>query len=415
MENRIGYAPAEVQFSSERLYRNPLEQQVIHFDKNWRQEGLPYDWFNLDEVGFSLKRQMSLLEGLDSVSKSKWIQQTRRDILGFGLEYLRQGAVFPFEYEIVRTDKGLDLIDPKYGGRRLLDTVDPAERNGVVAQSLQKMQEHLLSGGETAVMVSPDGWTGLKTDKGKDIVYEDTQVYFLKREGDSIVGTTFRTDFSLGEAKEVVRIMTGITLPDNASSIDVVRTVALGSDKNIKPEDAVFSLKKARGEARKEPYKGKSWQNMFDDIKNRDFLYDFDKKIETMIEDFEESVLSDNLPKFDIQKALAATILRISKHSLFEGKHGVSDELSHHSYDRKYADIGYVTYGDVLDKVKELPGCAGGGSSTKSITDRLTSIKDRGYDFDHEGTCAVCNSGPKALGPCEICEDCVVKIEREEE
>jgi len=27
-------------------------------------------------------------------------------------------------------------------------------------------------------------------------------------------------------------------------------------------------------------------------------------------------------------------------------------------------------------------------------------------NFDHEGTCVVCQGGPKALGPCDICISC---------
>ncbi|MEK7571500.1 MAG: hypothetical protein AAB553_04440 [Patescibacteria group bacterium] len=32
------------------------------------------------------------------------------------------------------------------------------------------------------------------------------------------------------------------------------------------------------------------------------------------------------------------------------------------------------------------------------------------YSFDHEGTCVVCNSGPTAVGPCEICVPCDAKM-----
>lgn len=59
------------------------------------------------------------------------------------------------------------------------------------------------------------------------------------------------------------------------------------------------------------------------------------------------------------------------------------------------------------------------GSCPSSGSDTLSEFhskfnKNRGYDFDHQGTCAVCNSGPKLLGPCEICEECVINIEEKE-
>lgn len=35
------------------------------------------------------------------------------------------------------------------------------------------------------------------------------------------------------------------------------------------------------------------------------------------------------------------------------------------------------------------------------------------YSFDHEGICVVCHQGPKALGPCDICEECDKKLQNE--
>lgn len=64
---------------------------------------------------------------------------------------------------------------------------------------------------------------------------------------------------------------------------------------------------------------------------------------------------------------------------------------------------------EVRQAVGGCPGKSGSGSDSPFSVSEFG--KDRGYDFDHEGTCAVCSSGPKALGPCEICEDCVIKIE----
>lgn len=64
-------------------------------------------------------------------------------------------------------------------------------------------------------------------------------------------------------------------------------------------------------------------------------------------------------------------------------------------------------------------GCGSSGSLNKDKNSPFSvsefGKKDRGYDFDHQGTCVVCQSGPKALGPCEICEQCTVKIEKEED
>lgn len=68
---------------------------------------------------------------------------------------------------------------------------------------------------------------------------------------------------------------------------------------------------------------------------------------------------------------------------------------------------------------KEVRQVAGGcpGKSGADIDSSVFSVSEfsRGYSFDHEGICVVCKSGPKALGPCEICEECTIKIEKEEQ
>ncbi len=406
MESRVGYATREEQLPKERTYQNPLEQQINHFDRNWKQEGLPYDWFNLDKVGFSMKGQMNLLSGLDYDSKTLWAYQTRRDILGFGLEYLREGTVFPFRYEF---DNSGELVEPWYE-KKMKDMVSPNERNGAVLASLTDMENYLRSEkeGAVAVMVSPSGWTGLRADNGESIVYQDTQVYFMRRHLDTVIGTTFRTDFNRAEGRELVKILTGVELPPDASVIDYVRTIALIPGSEHKEEqDMVFDLEKIRGG--KNVYKDKTWGDMFEDLRVRDYLYQFDYITKRRIDEFESYVTSNDLSRFEIQKALAATILIISKDALFgERKTKTEQKFSENSFGRPYYEKSdYVPYGDVLDKVREIPGCAGGGSSAESLIDRLISPEPDKYgerSFDCP-SCGKTNIRPKdeLLKNCQHC------------
>ncbi|MBI2031661.1 MAG: hypothetical protein HYT08_03535 [Candidatus Levybacteria bacterium] len=413
--------PSVFKTEDESLTGNPLAKEIRYFDLNWRREGLPSDWYNLNEIGFSMNGQMNLLQGLDQESKSIWLRQTKRDILGFGLEYLRQGIVFPFEYEVTEVEGERDLIDSEYG-KRLLDTVDKKERDGYVLSSLRIIQEHLLKkDGTSATMVSPLGWTGLKTDRGEDILYQDTQVYFLRRKENTIIGTTFRTDFNFAETREAIRILTGKELPENASVMDYIKTLSLEDSSERHEEDIVFDLLSSRknisGED-KSAYKDKTWRDMFQALKNRNFLYDFDEQVKQMIGEFEDYVVSNNLSKAEIRKALAATILRISKHALF-GQDDREYRYLKTAYHRNkdHLDTRTITYGEVFEKVKELPGCAGGGSKTssiESITDRSISIfEDLGYDFDQPGPCKKCGSDTRC-GPCGICKSCDISIRRKE-
>lgn len=83
-------------------------------------------------------------------------------------------------------------------------------------------------------------------------------------------------------------------------------------------------------------------------------------------------------------------------------------------YSPSYGEIRYLEEKEVRQAGGQCPGKSGSGrkDSAFSVSDFVK--KDRGYEFDHEGTCVVCESGPKALGPCQICEKCVEKIEKEE-
>lgn len=85
------------------------------------------------------------------------------------------------------------------------------------------------------------------------------------------------------------------------------------------------------------------------------------------------------------------------------------------NYDFSYREIRYLEEKEVRQAGGQCPGKSGTdiNDSPFSVSDFVSLNKDRGYDFDHEGTCAMCKSGPKALGPCEICEQCTVKIEKE--
>jgi len=408
-----------IRISGKESLTNLLSRKIRYFEENWRKEGLPPDWFKLNEIGFSMDSQMNLLEGLDKRSKLVWLARTKRDILGFGLEYLRQEVIFPFEYEIKDSYGEVELIDPKYG-KRLLDTVSEKEREGSVKSSLQVIQRHLLKEEESsAVMVSPLGWTGLKTDRKEDIIYKDTQIYFFKRKGNKVVGTTFRTDFNYDETREVIRILSGKQLPQNASVIDYVSAISLDtSSTQRQEEDIVLALFKARrnvGGENQLVYQDKTWRDMFYALSNRNSLYEFDKQIKQIINEFEDYVILNNLSRNEIRKALAVTILRISRHALFNKK---AEEVKEPFLAGGLIeeDTEYIPYGKVFEKVKELPGCAGGGAKAsfiESITNRGVSLsQDFGYDFDQRGPCRRCGRNINC-GPCGICRACDLAIRKE--
>lgn len=345
----------------------PLAGYINYFDKNWYREGLPRNWYQIDDVGFSLKGQMGVLTNPNYPITVR-ADQTGRDLAGFALEYLRQGLVFPFEYHI----KGQELVDKKYGEKKLLDTVKPEERNGAVLMSLSRMQKHLIENpNSAAIMISPLGKTGMTADNGKAIIHQDTQIYHMERQGDKVIGTTLRTDFDLEKAKDLINILTGQKLPSSASAADCVRAIALlGKDTTLnKVENLVGVLEQMSPQF---AYKGKTWTDMRNDLLRRQKLYEFDEAAKQMIVDFKTYYTSRLLTDLETQKALVATFLRVSKYFVEQNIRRV--------YGISSASTIHITQGQILEEVRQLPGCAGGGcnvTSTESITNRVSTFGEQ--------------------------------------
>ncbi len=390
----------------EKYTRNPLIDQIEYLDTHWQEEELPKDWWKVDDIGFSSKRQMRLLDEVEDVGV--WSEQTGRDLLGFGLEYLRQGTVFPFEYKI---EDG-SLVDPKYGNRKMTETVDPKERGGAVLQSLERIQEHLLEKGEgaTAVMVSPPGHTGLTMDDGSRIVYTDTMIIHMQTKGDRVIGTTFRVDMNLPKAKQLIERLTGQVLPDDATPTDCTRAITLldGND-SLSASSLLDAAQDVQGS--RYSYKDRTFNETRLDLQRREELYFFDQITEVKINDFIEYANTGFKTKEQLQKALAATFLGISNHLLIE-KPQIQKErnprvLSIDNYIPKR-----ITMGALISKVKALPGCMGGGrvTSVESIINVPGQVEENWDNkitrkYDKAGPCKQCGA-QVGCGPCGICKTC---------
>jgi len=383
--------------------KSALEEQIDYFNQNYKKEGLPRNWWNINNVGFSMKAQMRLLTEVGD--RTTGANQVERDLRGFCLEYLKQGTVFPFEYEIVNGE----LVDRKYG-RKMLATVDPKERGGAVFESLSLIQNYLLEGGDgaTAVMVSPPGDTGLLMDNGRRIVYEDTMTFHFQKKGNKVIGTTLRTDFDLIKAKELVEQLTGRKLPQGASTIDCVRAIAFRDGENTSSDITTQNLINTLETIQKSRFshKEKTWSQMRRDVERRQELYDFDEKTGEIINEFKEYMLSGEHAELEIQKALAATFLRLSMYFLVDKK------MHYEEVDTAIHQLGNIatrhamTYGQVVEKVQKLPGCAGGSSATAttSITERSATAWD-GKTYDEPGPCRLCGKDVPC-GPCKVCRAC---------
>lgn len=179
-------------------------------------------WWYLEGTGFSVKLQIEKLlkeariKILQGISLSKiiegWTNQTLEDIRGFWQEYICRRLVLPIIIEMVKTNGKIELTCPQYGNQTLIEITSEEERNRAAKDSLEKIADFLIRApaGSMAVLVSPAGWSGLKTSEGKDISYPETQIYayYVERSG-KIKALTIRTDNTLHQNEALVNWLNG--------------------------------------------------------------------------------------------------------------------------------------------------------------------------------------------------------------
>ncbi len=366
------YLQKQDMYESEVIKVQPktLKEYVAFFDKEMRSSELP--WYTLDnKVGFSMKSQMQLLDMKDTSSVDRWAVQTKQDLLGFCLEYLSDKLVYPYKYEEVTLPNGeASLRDTKYG-KDILETTSAKERNGSVLDALKEVKTFFVrEAGDTekpsgkaeqsiAVMCSPLGPSGLETDNGESIHYPDSYWFIFERKGKEIRGVTIRTDFTITECREALRMLTGKVLPEGSLLEDYARALTcIPGEKQKTAFDIVDTLRQARAhvtENTKTVFGDKKWDEVISDMKQGQSLYEFNDKTKDVIKEFEEYVTTNQLSQLDIQKALAATFLRLSK--LFI----LSEE------DQESLTENGELFEEILTRVASIPGCAGGGGGVTAV------------------------------------------------
>ena len=198
----------------------------------------------------------------------------------------------------------------------------------MVLESLGRIQTHLLEAkdGATAVMISPPGETGLVMDDGSKIVYLDTMAFVFQKtvDGDGqarIIGTTIRSDLKINQARELIKNLTGQELPLTATAADCVRAISLanGGD-GVRNATELVNIMQGIGDSQTD------YGRIRHDLGRRRFLYNFDDQVDAIIQGFRDYVLTGFHSRLDMQKALAATFLKLSKYML-DNRRGLSNNL----------------------------------------------------------------------------------------
>lgn len=380
---------------SERLHLNhpetprrerSLQEEINYLRFNYFNEGLPRDWYILPATGFQVDKQTNLLYSqlktedtpVEKFSqKQKWLEQTDRDIKGFIIEYLTEKLVFPIHYTIL-PEEGR-VVDRFYGNKNIEDIVTSEERKGSVKRSMKAVKDFFLSAssGAIVVMTSPSGWSGMKLKNGDPITYPDSQTYIWKKQGNDIWGFTIKTDFYYKEHRELLKRLAYVTIPEEAPVEQYVEaTVGIipGENPEINEiQDVVNIMRDIRFKERKGSlyaFKDRMWAEVYKDLERREELWKYDEKTAEIVQEFKDYFMAHNLTEHEIQEALSVTILRIAK---FLRGDSVNKPRIVSRFDNPVRLLpGFQTYGDVLNDVQKIPGCAGGGNSGNNLVKSIT-------------------------------------------
>lgn len=411
----------------EQLSQNAsLEEHIRYFDRNWQSEGLPTEWYKLGEnVGFSMKSQMTRLKDTSAESLAPWKQESSYLISGFTLEYLSKHVVYPCKYERNPNDP-TKIGDPAYGYTDMVEIISEKERKGSVKQAVREAKAYLENApvGAIVVMTSPFGDTGLQTDDHEAIEYPDSYFFLLHKDGEGkdfhITNYTIKTDFTYAECREVIYQLTGKLLDPTAPLEEYVTAIAKINPEEHEKIKSINDAVKILESVRKTPYiyKNVPFANVYNEIAQGEELYQFSQETQRLKRAFKGFCDRAGYDKLMYQKALAATILLVSEHELRDPHMYKPNVMTVYQHDS--SNISYYprkTFGNVLQEVSERPGCAGGGKKVTSVStmggDRGALVRDSDIlsDSDEPFTCPSCKQ--TADGPVgNTCPNCGLTKEK---
>ncbi|HKB88728.1 MAG TPA: hypothetical protein VKC53_03710 [Patescibacteria group bacterium] len=376
----------------EQLFQNDPGNVFLLKGSGFSMDGQLESWIN------GYKNALDKNESLEKV-RHLLIQKTIQDVIGFYYEYLSKQDIFPINVEFQIDENNQRVVyAPKYS--ETLESVTlPDERGGALIEGVKKAVEIMInSDPETIVILnSPKGWSGL-TREGKEIVYPDNQsyVYWINSEG-NLEALTIRTNIDLETSEKLVGIN-----KDKGSIKDRLKTVVSNPiSKKINGFEGVLDLI--------EQISGQTFDKIRTEIRNKDTLFTLNSDAQKIIDNL-TSFLNENITHLSLQniKILAK---EVGKAVLDLAKQTLTEEKPKSYYSNRYQGIHpHNFYNDGLDqyralaqKVREIPGCNGGGTTESQAMSSVNNIKQIAIESNGK-ICRICGtSDGVACGWCKPC------------
>jgi hypothetical protein len=420
----------------------------------------PKPWYLLPDVGFNVVTQTDQFgtDILKSGPKEEVFQtawgKIEQDVIAFKNEYLAKGLLFPIVLKLQETEEGeeteKEIVASLYGNKPLIDTVDEKERYGTVKQSIKQVALYLKDAapGSTAILASPDGWSGLDQPTGQPITYADSQTYIWRvMEDKSIMGFTVRTDMNLSQNKTFLESF-GTKLDSRRNQKEDIAQItnspiflpAEQGNKVWQFEDVVDKIKEVKSS--QFAYKNKSFEEIYTWLQEPEALWSLDGTTQEFTDQLKlflwDSFKAGTLNRKDAEIALGLTIVKLSQKLLPQPDSNVhikADRQSSQTYNKPiinrqeitsgfppqasiFKPVPQTNYNSIVSQLQEIGGCAGGGntknqtelfSETISPRNILTSAIDQLLSSEkvEDFECPRCHgtiSGGQGITVCPHCQ-----------
>ncbi len=421
------------------VFAKPLDR-ISYIPEPQRIEVSPFlpEQSPLEKAGFLLHRQMvNFIEGVNNQSLAASLSELIGNIRGHANEYTRERPLL-----IGNVKRTADGVVNKYNDEPVINHLDWQEREGATARGNLELEKRVLEAGkgESVVQISPSGWNGLYPD------YEKAQfIYFRLKDEDTgeLEQLTFVVNYSVEKCLDILEAMgvsrADLVCVDNKETIKKIvgQVVTINST----PKD-FFNLIKSNSKNPNEPTLAIIERDLARLEQGEDISV-LPPVCEDYIESLEKFILenADKLsnPAFqaEVSDTIEETIYKIAQYirgkvipSLPPSLQGASLRATWQSSQFMVVEDSSLTtrndnwrneYLVVIEQLKEISGCAGGGNRTGSQLVRTMSgnfsvvsvvssssrfITSEGSNDYHTGDCVSCKRASVLVGECDICTSC---------
>lgn len=382
----------------------------------------------IEQAGFLLHNQMvNFISTVNEGKLEEAITELIVEIRAHANEYPKEAPLF-----VGSVKKKDGRVVNKYNNEPVTNHLDWAEREGATARGSLDLEEKVLKAGqdESVVLISPSGWNGVYPD------YEKTHlVYYRSKEGDNLEQLTFVLNFKLENCIRILERM-GIDKTDlvcTESRETTKRVVGQAIPLGLKdPADILNMIKTHK---LNDPALGIIERDLERYLKGEDITTlpmeceDFLNQLELFI--FQNAGRLEDLKfQVEVSNRIEETIYKIAEY--IKGWHpkranvilGTSPSTSLRVDSARtpesYPFEWRAKYLGIIEDLKRISGCAGGGSSMGSKSIRalggifsIGSVYYAGYPSInsehgeyHVGSCGSCKRHNVIVGECGICTSC---------